>query len=97
MLLLLLESHRQVPSLSSGLPSLPLLCVLVNTFKADVNLRDGNGLTPLCLTAKLGHQKLAEVLVCVFGADINAADTADGWSPLHYAVHYNQPKVVRWG
>ena len=53
-------------SLSTGLPQLPLLYALVSTFKADVSLRNGEGLTPLCLAAKLGEEKLAEVGYVVY-------------------------------
>ena len=49
------------PSLPPGLSQLPLLYALVSTFKADISLRNGEGLTALCLAAKLGEEKLAEV------------------------------------
>lgn len=49
----------------AGLPSLPLLLTLLNHFKADVNSRDANGLTPLCLACRLGHLRVAEVGVCL--------------------------------
>ena len=47
--------------LHTGLPQLPLLYALVSTFKADVSLKNNEGLTPLSLAAKLGEEKLAEV------------------------------------
>jgi len=82
-------------AVKGGLPSLPLLFVLVNYFKASVSKRDANGLTPLCLAAKLGEEKIAEVLVCVLGADINCPEEKNLWTPLHLAVRHNQPQVVR--
>ena len=60
-----LSSSSSSSSLPTGLPQLPLLYALVSTFKADVSLRNGEGLTPLCLAAKLGEEKLAEV-GCVY-------------------------------
>lgn len=52
-------------SQSKGLSQLPLLFVLVNIFKADVSLKNKAGLTPLCLAAKLGEEKIAEVSMAV--------------------------------
>ena len=48
-------------TLPPGLPQLPLLYALVSTFKADISLQNSEGLTALCLAAKLGKEKLAEV------------------------------------
>ena len=45
----------------TGLPSLPLLLALLKHFKAGINARDGNGLTPLNLACRLGHLRVAEV------------------------------------
>ena len=62
--MLLIVSISIFPSsslLPTGLPSLPLLLALVNIFKANVDARDADGLTPLCLAAKLGEKKVAEV------------------------------------
>ena len=145
-------------AVKGGLLLLPLLFVLIHHFRADVSLRNSEGLTPLCLAAKLGESKIAEVgtppshrhtltvtsshchththivrsiitclthsplystlshphtithtvtpshphtltlsqiLVCVFGADINECDDTRLWTPLHYAVQFNHPEVVR--
>ena len=56
------------PNQLIGLSQLPLLFVLVEIFKADVSLKNRNGLTPLCLAAKQGEEKIAEVscLNCCF-------------------------------
>ena len=48
-------------TLPPGLSQLPLLYALVSTFKADISLQNSEGLTALCLAAKLGKEKLAEV------------------------------------
>ena len=56
-----LSLFLSLPPSPTGLPQLPLLYALVSTFRADVSLRNGEGLTPLCLAAKLGEEKLAEV------------------------------------
>jgi ankyrin repeat protein len=36
-------------------------------------------------------------MVCVLGADVNAAHAATGWTPLHYACHYDHESVIRYG
>lgn len=54
------NTHMLTPSLV-GLPQLPLLYALVSTFKADITLKNSEGLNALCLAAKLGEEKLAEV------------------------------------
>ena len=48
-------------AVKGGLLLLPLLFVLIHHFRADVSLRNSEGLTPLCLAAKLGESKIAEV------------------------------------
>ncbi len=91
-----LQTGPLPPPPTADLPSLPFLCSLVNTFKADINLQDGYGLTPLCLAAQNGLETMAEVLVCVLGADVNATDGSElRWTPMHHAVQYNHPRVVR--
>lgn len=45
----------------AGLPSLPLLFLLMNQYNADVNKTNHQGLTPLCLACECGEEKVAEV------------------------------------
>jgi ankyrin repeat protein len=78
-----------------GIPSLPLLLSLLNHFKADVNARDGSGATPLALACRLGHSRVAEVLVCVGGADMGSRESDRGTTALHSAALGGHPDVVR--
>lgn len=39
---------------------------------------------------------IIQILICMFGADINAPTSRNGKTPLHWAVEYNHPSVVRW-
>ena len=55
------EAHSLTAPPPPGLASLPLLLSLLNHFKADVNAKDGNGMTPLSLACRLGHLRVAEV------------------------------------
>lgn len=77
-----------------GLVSLPLMFVLVHTYKANIDARNTNGLTPLCLAAQLGDENMIEVMVCVFGADVNTCDVEHLMTPLHFAVKHNHAGVV---
>jgi hypothetical protein len=60
---------------------------------ADLQMRDGNGLTPLMWAARKGHLVLAEMLLDS-GADPNACDSY-GRTALHYAVAGHHPAVVK--
>ena len=44
-----------------GLACLPIVFMLIKKFKANPLLANEQGLTPLCLAAELGEEKLAEV------------------------------------
>ena len=54
---------------------------------ADVNAKDGDGLTPLHEAASGGHKEIVELLIAS-GADVNAKDE-DGDTPLDqtYKTH----------
>lgn len=53
--------------------------------KGCVEWNDLKGLTPLHLAAYYGHQEVVECLIAS-GADINAAESRLGWTPLHFAA-----------
>jgi ankyrin repeat protein len=57
-----------------------------------VNVRDGEGGTPLHLAVQGGHAELAELLLDR-GADISAAD-ASGYTPLHHAAYAGDAALV---
>jgi ankyrin repeat protein len=82
-------------AVQGGLPSLPLLLTLLNHFGADVNGRDRNGMTPLSLACRLGHSRVAEVLVCVGGADVKLQDPTRRQTALHCASLYGHPDIIR--
>ena len=41
------------------------------------------------------HGVSVQVLICVFGADVNAPSTSDELPPLHIAVNSTHPRIVR--
>ena len=45
-----------------GLVSLPLMFVLIQTYKTNIDARNTKGLTPLCLAAQLGDENMMEVM-----------------------------------
>lgn len=74
---------------------MPHLFYLVNTCRGDITVTNELGLTPLCLAAKIGNEKIVELLICVFGAGVNNTDGLLGWTSLHYASHHNHPQLLR--
>ena len=79
-------------------------------YEANVNREANNQLTPLHLTAKNGHTKVAKVvrdmtievvganvrsqILLDNGAEVNATER-DGWTPLHYAARHGHPEVSK--
>ena len=59
---------------------------------APVNVRDGNGMTPLHHAARNGYAECADVLLNA-GADVNATNFA-GQTPLGMALQSEQPRTV---
>jgi hypothetical protein len=65
--------------------------------KADVNVADNEGLTPLHMSALRGHTDVAEVLLAN-KADVNAKDSRGG-TPMHMAlIEFNRTpsSTARW-
>lgn len=60
--------------------------------KADVNTRDVDGGTPLCIAAANGHEALA-ILLLEKGATIGAR-AGHGETPLHMAVRHGNAAVI---
>ena len=60
--------------------------------KADANIADKNGWTPLHVAASNGNDLVVEKLL-VAGADVNIA-TKDSETPLHVAARYGEDAVV---
>ncbi|CAG5119233.1 unnamed protein product, partial [Candidula unifasciata] len=77
-----------------GLNQLPLLMALINIQRADVELCNAAGMTPLMIAAQAGNCVLCDVLVCLFGADPNKRSPQSGRSALHYAAESNHRKTV---
>ena len=61
---------------------------------ADVNVRDGAGLTPLWLALKTGNEAVVQ-LILNHGADVNMASGPSGFSPLMEAVAMGQSSIVK--
>ncbi|KAG2701414.1 hypothetical protein I3843_06G039900 [Carya illinoinensis] len=60
----------------------------------SVNLRDGEGRTPLHWAVDRGHLNITELLI-KSNADVNAKDD-DGQTPLHYAVTCEREGLVKF-
>jgi len=61
--------------------------------KSLVGARTRGGAKPLHFAARLGHVKVAEVLLA-HGADINAPEGESKLTPLHRAASYGRSQVV---
>lgn len=61
---------------------------------ADVNVKNGNGLTPLHFAASMGRVNLCKLFL-KYGADINAKDDY-GWTPMHDAAFDNHFHVCEF-
>lgn len=46
-----------------------------------------DGVTPLMIACMLGFVEILDILISS-GADLNAQDTKNGWTPLMYAVFH---------
>ncbi|CEP01128.1 Ankyrin repeat domain-containing protein [Plasmodiophora brassicae] len=62
---------------------------------ADVNARDGSGMTPLHRAAACGRERAVQILLSVDGVDANARPDGDGRTALHRAVAWRQPKCFQ--
>ena len=57
------------------------------------NQADQNGVTPLYTAAWQGHERVVNVLINDYGADVNPR-TDNGWTPLHQACMVGQLSTV---
>ena len=53
-------------------------------------------MTPACLSAKLGDEKITDLLICVFNVSVYSTDLLLGWSLLHYAARYGHSELIRY-
>lgn len=60
--------------------------------KADVNLADNNGVTPLIAAVDCGEKEIAVALIAA-GADLSRGDN-DGCTPLMYAAQRKEPGML---
>ena len=67
---------------------------LVSELKANVNVCNNDGITPLHLAASRGHLDVVRVLISEFKADVNASNS-NGTTPLHEAASRGHLDVVR--
>ena len=63
-----------------GLVSLPLMFVLIHTYKANIDARNTKGHTPLCLAAQLGDENMMEVMWRCHGDLCDVDDEGEGRS-----------------
>ena len=59
-----------------------------------MNVPRSDGATPLYMAASKGHEACAALLIQA-GADVNAKETEEGWTPLSVAIHFKREKVVK--
>ncbi|KAL5005602.1 hypothetical protein ScPMuIL_016760 [Solemya velum] len=77
-----------------GLCQLALITTLIKLQRADINLCNTVGLSPLMLAAEDGDNILCEVLICLFGANPNLTSEQTGKCALHYAVEGNHINTI---
>ena len=68
--------------------------VLIEEYKADVNLPDDDGITPIHLASKLGHLEICRFL-CKYILDKNTLDKYGLWSPLLFAIQGGNLNVCK--
>lgn len=61
----------------------------------NVNATNGLGMTPLMIATTNKTNNLAKELVKL-GGDINFTNLFNDWTALHYAVHYDNEKFLKW-
>ena len=61
----------------------------------DVNKPTYCGSTPIWIASCHGRDKVVRVLIEKGAADVDKANTANGWTPLHIASQYGHVEVVR--
>jgi ankyrin repeat protein len=86
----LLSKTSKVSSL--GLAQSKAMAELLLAHKAEVNLKEKLGWTPLLSAASSGRDEVVELLLAN-KADVNAKRSG-GWTALHLAAYYNYLKVV---
>jgi len=79
----------EVTRKSSSAQSIALLL----RFKADPNIQDADGLTPLAIACQRGNYFAIDRLLCADDIDIGICDN-HGSSPLHEACEYGSEKIV---
>ncbi|XP_065187082.1 uncharacterized protein LOC135817769 [Sycon ciliatum] len=79
---------------SCGISQVGTLLCLQRLFKADFDLYNEDGMTPLCIAAHDGCLPLCELLMCVLGASPNKPNNLTGWTPLHFAASQCHIDVV---
>jgi len=60
---------------------------------ADVNGKNDDGVSPLDLAASRGNVEIVQVLI-ENKADVNAVETASGWTPLFHAAEKGHVEVA---
>lgn len=70
-----------------------LIVSLLLARNADCNIRDVLGTTPLHVCCEMGKKHLIQEFLPV-GADVGLPDTANQWTPLHYAARFGQPEIA---
>ncbi|XP_071444003.1 alpha-latrotoxin-Lg1a-like [Hetaerina americana] len=66
---------------------------LMNNNSTDINIKDGNGYTPIHIAAEAGHDKFIELLI-EHGADVNEKTNSEELTPLHIAAYKGYESTV---
>jgi ankyrin repeat protein len=69
--------------------------LLLETGKADVNSKDGDGRTPLSWAAVNGHEAVIKLLLETSKVDVESKDTEYGRTPLSWAAENGHEAVVK--
>ena len=70
-----------------------LMDLLLAQTGVDVNIKRGDGSTPLMDACVRGHSNIVRKLLQVVGVDVNCTDIQN-WTALHLAVYCNSPSCV---
>ena len=90
------DSEKKKIALNSAVfgGNLYMCKLLIEEYKADVNLTDINGITPLHIASNSGHLEICKFL-CKHVKDKNALDN-NGRTPLDLAVSKRKWEIVKF-
>jgi ankyrin repeat protein len=87
------KTHHRTPLMYACHCGAGIVCEVLLTAKADVELSDKEDGTGLVIASKTGHIRICKMLLCA-SATVNTVDNADSrYTALHWAAQQGYPKV----